>query len=103
MCKEQNDRHTTMHTYAACSIWSERENHDVTTTETHPTPSGWHNSALFAGWCVPVCMEAVFQIISCGPGQSTCGGDSCRGRPQVLDSGQKAHCQTRPATQRHCS
>ena len=79
-CKVQreNDRHDTLRMHFARTIFSERENHHVTTTETHTLASGWHDPSLLACWCVSVCIEAFFQTSSFGHDREAFGGDSCR-------------------------
>jgi hypothetical protein len=70
--------HDTLHTRSARTIFSERESHDITTTEAHPPTSGWSDPSLFAYWCVPGCMEAFFEARSFGHDHKALGGDSFR-------------------------
>jgi len=70
--------HDTMRARSARTILSEREGHDVTTTETHLPAPGWHNPSGLACCCVPRCMEAIFEARSSGQDHEALGGDSLR-------------------------
>jgi hypothetical protein len=63
---------------SARTIFSERESHDVTTTETHLPAFGWHDLSVLACWCVPGCMEAFFEANSFDHDHEALGGDSFR-------------------------
>jgi hypothetical protein len=67
-----------LRTLSVCSTFSERESHDVTTTEIHQPASDWHNSPVLACWCVPGCVEAFFKTRSFDQDYKALGGDSFR-------------------------
>jgi len=63
-CRGENDLHDPLHAHSARTIFAERENHDVTTTETHIPASGWHAPSLFACHYVPDGTKAGFETKS---------------------------------------
>jgi hypothetical protein len=70
--------HNTLRTRSARTVFSERESHDVTTTETHFPAFGWHDPSVRACWCVPASMETFFEINSFDQDREAHGGDSSR-------------------------